>query len=206
MTIRVVLVDDHSRVHQVISEMLDFADDIELVGQAARGEEAVQLCDELMPDLVLMDVIMPGMGGAAATRQILEKHPDIKVLALSSFQDESSVREMLQSGAIGYVLKDSQIEDLENTIRTAHEGKSVLSAEVTRILLNGASATEDFGLSERELEVLRRMAAGDNNQQIALHLTISVSTVRFHISNILGKLEVDTRAEAIVKATRNKLV
>ena len=111
-TIRIILVDDHRRIHQAISEMLDYFDDIELVGQGSNGLEAIQLCEEHQPDLVLMDIVMPVMDGVEATKRILEKQPDIKILALSSFQDQDTIRAMLKSGAIGFVLKDSSVDDL----------------------------------------------------------------------------------------------
>lgn len=206
--IRVILIDDHRRIHQVISEILGFADDIKLVAQGSNGQEAIHLCDEYQPDLVLMDVMMPGMDGIEATRRILEKHPNIKILALSSFQDQDSVRAMLDSGACGYVLKDGSIDDLDTTIRTTYEGKAVFSTEVTQVLMQSPDqdSQRDYDLSEREREVLKLMAEGLNNGEIAAQLTISQSTVKFHISNIISKMGVETRAEAMVLAAKNNLV
>jgi len=210
--IRMILVDDHRRVHQAMAEMIDFIDDIELLAQASNGEEAVHLCDQYQPDLVLMDVVMPVMDGVEATKRIMAKHPNIKILALSSFKDPTTVREMLENGAIGYVLKESSVDDLEHTIRTAYEGQGVLSPEVIHGLLDTQEEEPtpepqiDNNLSPRELEVLQLFATGMTNGEIAVDLTISVSTVKFHISNILDKLEVDTRAEALVLAAKNNLI
>lgn len=212
-TIGIILVDDHRRVHQAMAEMIDFIDDIELLGQASNGEEAIALCDQYKPDLVLMDVVMPVMDGVEATKHITAKHPDIKILALSSFKDPTTVREMLENGAIGYVLKESSVDDLEHTIRTAYEGQGVLSHEVIQGLLETPDDNNqpveppiDNNLSPRETEVLKLFATGMTNGEIAVELTISVSTVKFHISNILDKLEVDTRAEALVIAAKNNFV
>ena len=204
--IKIILVDDHRRVHQAISEMLSFVDDIELLAHGSNGLEAIELCDLYRPDLVLMDIVMPVMDGVEATKQILKKHPNIKVLALSSFKDQDSVRTALESGAVGYVLKDSSVDDLENTIRAAYEGQSILSPEIMQALLKMPTSDQAINLSSRELEVLKLFSNGMTNNQIAMILTISVSTVKFHIANILNKLEVDTRAEAIVIAAKNNLV
>lgn len=205
-TIGIILIDDNRRVHQAITEMLSFFDDIELLAHGSNGREAVNLCDQYQPDLVLMDVVMPIMDGVEATRQIRKKNPHIKILALSSFQDHDTVRAMLESGAIGYVLKDSSVDDLENTIRTAVEGQSILSPEIMQALLGKPQPTAETNLSSREQEVLKLFASGMTNNEIASILTISVSTVKFHITNILNKLGVDTRAEAIVIAAKSNLI
>lgn len=203
--IRLMVVDDHSLVHRTVSISLEAVDDIEIVAHASNGEQALVLCDEAKPDLILMDMIMPGMDGIEATRRILEKQPEVKILALSGFRDQVGIREMLESGAVGYVLKDATTDSLANTIRTAYEGKSVLSPEVTSILLTGNKEKPDYGLTPREFEVLKSMTEGLNNREIAAQLSISVSTVRFHITNITTKLNVETRTEAIVLAARQNL-
>lgn len=206
--IRIILIDDHSRVHQAIAEMLDFIDDIVLVGQGSNGQEAVSLVAEHRPDLVLMDVIMPVMGGPDATRAIQQSFPGTKVLALSSFQDIDSVRAMLDAGAIGYVLKDGAVDDLADTIRTAHQGKAIFSAEVAQALLqpNDDAPRQTYDLTERELEVLHCLADGLTHGQIADKLVISQSTVRYHSNNILAKMGVQTRSEAVALAVRSGLV
>lgn len=207
--IRILLVDDHAWVHQAVTTILKIAPDMRLIGQAQNGMEAVRLCDELQPDLILMDVVMPHINGIEATRMIHEKYAHIKILVLSSFQDDDSVRAMLDSGAMGYVVKGALSGDLISAIRTAMTGASVFSAEVTSVLLKSAqdgADGHDFGLTARELEVLRLMAKGDNNPEIAEKLVISQSTVKFHINNILDKMGVTTRSEAIVIAAKNNLV
>jgi len=206
-TIRILLADDQLRVHEAVVLALRDAPDIRLVGQAANGDEAIALCAQLQPDLVLMDVLMPGIGGIEATRQIHRRHPHIKILVLSAMQDDESVRAMLENGAVGYVLKDSLAHDIPATIRAAHSGNMIFSQVITQRLLNQVSADmRDFGLTEREMEVLRLMAEGLNNGELAARLFISASTVKFHIVNILDKMGVQTRPEAIVLAAKNNLV
>ncbi|MEM6527888.1 MAG: response regulator transcription factor [Chloroflexota bacterium] len=207
--IRILIVDDHRIVHQALSEMIGFVDDFELVGQGSNGNEAVALCAELKPHVVLMDVMMPGMDGIEATRQILQQSPNIKILALSSFQDDSSVQSMLRSGALGYVLKDTSVDELESVIRTVNEGNAVISSNLMQSILQPAPDTptaNDFNLSPREHEILKLIAAGMSYGQIAEKLTISMSTVKFHVSNMLEKLGVATRNEAIAIAAKNGLV
>ncbi|MEL6148005.1 MAG: response regulator transcription factor [Chloroflexota bacterium] len=207
--IRILIVDDHRIVHQALSEMIGFVDDFELVGQGSNGHEAVALCAEHAPHVVLMDVVMPGMDGIEATRQILAQHPEIKILALSSFQDDASVHAMLSNGAKGYVLKDASVDELESVIRTVYEGNTVISSDLMQSLLQSSEAptpTQDFNLSPREHEILKLIAEGMSYGQIASKLTISMSTVKFHVSNMLDKLSVATRNEAIAIAARNGLI
>lgn len=204
--IRIILVDDHRRVHQAFAEMISFFDDIELLAHGSNGMEAIELCDQYHPDLVLMDVVMPIMDGVKATKHIHKKHPDIKIVALSSFRDSDTVRTMLENGATGYVFKDSSVDDLENTIRAAYEGQSILSPEIMQSLLDTPQADNETNLSSREQEVLKLFASGMTNNEIATVLTISVSTVKFHVTNILEKFGVNTRAEALVIAAKNNLV
>ena len=204
--IKVMLVDDHRRVHQAISEMLSFYDDIELIAQANNGRDAVELCEVYQPDLVLMDVVMPIMDGVEATKHIIQKQPAMKILALSSFREHNAVRDMLESGAIGYVLKDSSVDELEDTIRIAHAGQSVLSPEVMQTLFEVPQSNLAGTLSPREKEILTHFANGKTNGEIAATLNISISTVKFHISNIICKLGVQTRAEALVTAAKHNLV
>ena len=210
--IRVLLVDDHSPIHIAISANIEiFDDEFEIVGHASNGEEAIKLAAQLNPDVILMDVIMPKMDGIEATRRIHEQSPAIKILALSSFQDESSVRDMIKAGAVGYVLKNSSIDDIAHTIRAAYSGKSVFSNEVTQALMNATpekppAPTGDFDLTPREFDVLRLMVKGHNNNQIADELTISLSTAKFHVSSILSKLSASSRVEAVATAIENNLV
>jgi two-component system, NarL family, response regulator LiaR len=206
--IRIVLVDDHLRVHEAVTTVLKSVEDIVLIGQGSNGAEALQLCEELQPDLILMDIVMPGMNGAEATRLIHQKFPNIKILVLSSLQDDESVHAMLENGAMGYILKGSLASDLVDTLRTAYSGKSVFSKEITQVLMRVPphEKSHDFGLTRRELEILKLMTEGLNNGEIAARLVISQSTVKFHITNIVQKMGVDTRAEALVVATKNHLV
>jgi NarL family two-component system response regulator LiaR len=205
--IRVILIDDHRRVHEAVFTVLNSVEDIALIAQGSNGKEALQLCEEHQPDLILMDVVMPVMSGLEATKLIHQRYPHIKILVLSSFQDDESVRAMLQHGAVGYILKGSLIDDLVNTIRITHSGKAVFSSEIASTLLNSAQPkVQDFGLTGRELEILQLMTEGLNNGEIAAKLVISPSTVKFHIANILHKMNVETRAEAIVLAAKNNLV
>lgn len=206
--IRLVIVDDHRVVHQALAEMISFVDDFELVAQGSNGNEAVALCREFQPDVVLMDVVMPELDGVEATRQILEHNPNIKVLALSSFQDSDSVNSMLKNGASGYILKHASIDEIEYVIRTVNNGNNVIDSQLMqRIMQQTPDASEnDFHLSSREIEILKLIAGGMSYSQVADHLTISMSTVKFHVSNILAKLGVETRNEAILIAAKNNII
>jgi two-component system, NarL family, response regulator LiaR len=209
--IRLIVVDDHIKVHQGIAAIIDAFDDLEIVGHASNGQEAISLVNEQRPDLVLMDMIMPVMNGIEATKRIHEGQPDVKILALTSFQDGDSVRQMLNAGAVGYVLKNASIDDLVHTIRAAHSGKIVLSPEVSALLLAPQAApapvrNTDFGLTQREREILRLLVSGKNNGEIAAALVISLSTVKFHVSSIFAKLNVTNRVEAARLAMENGLL
>ena len=205
--IRVVLVDDHSTIHLEIGALLKSFDDLELVGQGRTGLEAVRLSDEYQPDIILMDMVMPVMNGIDATRLILERHPQIKIIAMSGFDDRDTVQAMLDAGAVGYILKTAHPEDLVNSLRAVYDGQSVLSREVMKTILSRPeSPARDYGLTRRELEILRLMVEGKTNPEIASALTISASTVKFHTSNIFQKLGVESRAAAIVLAAKQNLV
>ncbi len=206
--IRILVVDDHTRVHMNIKQALADFEDLEIVAHGSNGEEALQLSREYHPDVVLMDVIMPGMNGIEATQAIHAQFPDIKILALSSFQDDEAVRAMLQVGAIGYVLKTASIDDLAHTIRAAYSGKSVFSPEVVTALLDAPQdkPLQNFGLTPREHEVLKLLVDGLNNTEIAEALTVSLSTVKFHAISIFAKLGVTNRVEAVALAVEKKLV
>ena len=181
--IRVVTVDDHAILLGGLRFLLLAFDDIELVGEARSGPEAVRLCAQLQPDVVLMDMMMPGMDGAATTRAIKEQNPDIQVLVLSSFHDQDTVQRAMQAGAIGYLLKDVPIDELANGIRAAYAGKPVLAAEVARVLVQAANqpASEaGIDLTERQLEILALMVEGLTNNEIAKRLFLSPYTARPH--------------------------
>ncbi len=204
--IRVVLVDDHYQMHRVVQEILSATSDIRLVGQAANGQEGINLCGQYLPDIVLMDVVMPVMDGIEATQLLNERHPEIKILVLSSFQDHESVYAMLRNGAVGYLTKGSLAEDLTDTIHATYQGKMVFSSEIGAQLIAPPQPIENFHLTDRELEVLVHMAEGLTNQQTALKLAISTSTLKYHMNNIYQKLGVQTRSEALVLAAKNNLV
>ena len=206
--IRVLVVDDHTMVRRGLATFLKVFDDLDLAGEAASGQEAVSLCAELQPDVVLMDMVMPDMDGATATRLIRKQSPSTQVLALTSFKEEILVQSALQAGAIGYLLKDVSADELAQAIRSAYAGRSTLSPEAAQALVHATSQPPAPGLdlTEREREVLTMMVEGLNNTQIAARLTISPSTVKSHVSNILSKLGVASRTEAVTLALRNRLV
>ena len=204
--IRVVLVDDHQQMHQIVRSTLGATKDIKLVGQGANGQEGIALCEQHQPDIVLMDVVMPVMDGIEATKVLRERLPAIKVLVLSSFQDHESVYAMLRNGAVGYLTKSSLAHDLTDTIRATFQGKMVFSSEVGAQLLSPPQPTVNFHLTNRELEVLVLLAEGLTNQQSAQKLSISQSTLKFHMINIFEKLGVQTRSEALVLAAKNNLI
>lgn len=207
--IRIVLVDDHAVVRSGLGAFMLAHDDLELVGEASNGERAIVLCQQTQPDVVLMDLMMPGMDGAMATRHIREKCPNTQVLALTSFKEKELVEGALQAGAIGYLLKDISADELANAIRAAAAGKPTLAQEAQQVLIEGTRAPADkpgFDLTEREREVLALMTEGLNNNQIAERLVISLSTAKFHVSSILSKLNAATRAEAVSIALKNRLV
>ena len=207
--IRVLVVDDHRHVHEVISRVLLGIPDICIAGQAANGAEAIELCEEVKPDLILMDVVMPVMDGMQATERIRETYPDLKILVLSSFQDHESVYQLLRGGAVGYVTKDALTHDLVNVIRTTMQGKAVFSPNVIEKLISpdaAPAATEKFNLTDRELEILVAMADGLTLQQIALKFSIALTTVKYHSANIFRKLGAQNRSEALVVALKNNLI
>lgn len=207
--IRVLIVDDHRHIHEVITRVLMGISDISIVGQAANGAEAVRLCEEFKPDLVLMDVVMPVMDGMQATERIREKYPDLKILVLSSFQDHESVHQLLRGGAAGYITKDALTNDLVNVIRTTMQGKAVFSPDVIEKLISpqaAAPATDKFNLTDRELEILVAMADGLTLQQMALKFSIALTTVKYHSANIFRKLGAQNRSEALVVALKNNLI
>jgi NarL family two-component system response regulator LiaR len=206
--IRVLIVDDHSMVRAGLATFIRVKADLDLVGEGRNGQDALRLCEQLQPDVVLMDLVMPRMDGLEATRAIRERWPHIQIIALTSFKEKERVHKALQAGAIGYLLKDVSADELAEAIRAAHAGRSTLAPEATQALIQVASQPPAPGhdLTPREREVLALMVEGLNNPQIGERLFISVTTVRSHVSNILSKFGVSNRAEAIALALRNKLV
>jgi NarL family two-component system response regulator LiaR len=206
--IRVMLVDDHTMVRRGLATFLKVFDDLELAGEAESGEAAIRLCAEVLPDVILMDMVMPEMDGATATRAIRRKFPQVQVIALTSFKEGDLVKNALEAGAIGYLLKDVSADDLVRAIRSAHAGRATLSPEAAQSLVETSNLPPAPGLdlTEREREVLTLMIEGLNNTQIAGRLTVSPSTIKSHVSNILAKLGVASRTEAVTLALRNRIV
>ncbi|HSQ27063.1 MAG TPA: response regulator transcription factor [Anaerolineales bacterium] len=207
--IRVLLVDDHAVVRSGLAAFLTAFDDMELAGEASSGERAIPLCQQVQPDIVLMDLVMPGMDGATATHKIREQSPHIQVIALTSFKEQDLVQGALQAGAIGYLLKDISADELANAIRAAYAGKPTLAPEAAQALIQAARSTfEKPGddLTERERDVLALMIQGLSNAQIAEELFVSLSTAKFHVSSILSKLGVASRTEAVSFALQHHLV
>ena len=206
--VRVLLVDDHAVVRSGLAAFLLAFDDLELVGEAGSGEEAVRFCEEHRPDVVLMDLVMPGMDGAAATRAIRERWPQVQVIALTSFKEKELVQGALEAGAIGYLLKNVTADELAEAIRKAHAGKPTLAPEAAQVLIQATREPPSLGydLTAREREVLALMVEGLSNPEIAERLVVSPSTVKFHVSNILSKLGVAGRTEAVALAVQSGLV
>jgi len=208
--IRVMVVDDHAVVRSGLSAFLLAYDDLKLVGEAADGDEARRLCERVRPDVILMDMVMPRMDGATATKAIRARHPEIQVIALTSFKENDLVQRALEAGAIGYLLKNVSGDELAAAIRAAHVGRPTLAPEATQALIHKATQPPatilGHDLTERERDVLELMVEGLNNVEIAERLIVSRSTVKFHVSNILSKLHASSRAEAVGVAVKNKLV
>ncbi len=209
-TIRVMLVDDHAVVRSGLSAFLLAYDDLELVGEAGDGEEAVSLCGRLRPDVILMDLVMPRMDGATATKLIRERFPDVQIIALTSFKEDDLVESALRAGAIGYLLKNISSDELADAIRAAHAGRPTLAPEAAQALIHTTRSAGlpalGHDLTEREREVLALMVEGLNNSEIAERLIVSRSTVKFHVSNILSKLHASSRTEAVALALQKHLV
>jgi NarL family two-component system response regulator LiaR len=203
-----MIVDDHAMVRSGLRMFLSTQEDIEVVAEAENGQEAVLLCAELQPDVVLMDLVMPQMDGATATAQIRKTQPRTQVIALTSFLEKNLVRDALRAGAIGYVLKDVDSGRLAEVIRAAHRGQATLSSPVAQVLVESASEVPvpDYGLTERETEILSLLVEGQTNKEIAAQLSLSSGTVRIYVSNILSKLGVRNRTEAARLALQQGIV
>ena len=206
--IRVMLVDDHAMVRKGLATFLKVFDDLELAGEADSGAAAIQICAKVLPDVILMDMVMPEMDGATATRAIRQQFPHVQVIALTSFKEGDLIKNALEAGAIAYLLKDVSADDLVRAIRAAHVGRATLSPEAAQSLVDAANQPPMPGLdlTEREREVLTLMIEGLNNTQIAGRLTVSPSTIKSHVSNVLSKLGVASRTEAVTLALRSRIV
>lgn len=207
--IKVVIADDHAMVRGGLKMFLDSIEDLELVGQASNGREAIQVCHEINPDVVLMDLIMPETDGVEAIKSILAANSNIRIIALTSYKEDELVYAALKAGALNYLLKDVSPDDLAQAIRDAYHGKGTINAEVTQALMRIAEKSlpsQQFPLNKRELEVLRLIVQGRSNSQIANELHLGTSTIKFHVSNILLKIGVASRTEAAAFAVQHKLV
>ena len=207
-SIRVMIVDDHNVVRSGLSAFLMVFDDLDLIAEAGSGEEAVRLCAEHKPDVVLMDLMMPGMDGAEATAAIRSQFPATQVIALTSFREEDLVQRALKAGALSYLLKNVSADELADAIRAAYAGRPTLSPEATAALIHAATQPPkiDYELTPRELDVLGLMVQGKNNPEIAKSLVVSRSTVKFHVSSILSKLGVNGRTEAVALTIKEKIL
>jgi NarL family two-component system response regulator LiaR len=206
--IRILLVDDHAVVRSGLSKFLMVNKDLELVGEASEGAEAIQMTGMKKPDVILMDLMMPGMDGITATREIHQKYPSVKIIALTSFSEQNMVQGALQAGAIGFLQKNVTAGELGSAIRSAHAGRMTLSPEAAQSLAQTVTQSHlpGNGLTDRERDVLRCMVEGLNNNEIAGKLVISLGTVKFHISNIFQKLGVDSRVEAVKIGIEQKII
>jgi NarL family two-component system response regulator LiaR len=204
--IRVLIVDDHDMLRKGIASFLYSMPDLELVGEASSGSEAIELCAELNPDVVLMDLVMPEMDGVTAIQHIHSRQPDIHLIALSSFAEHDLVKSALKAGAAGYILKNVPAEKLAEAIRMANSGIAPLSPEITSNLFAPSESSTQFKLTPREQEVLALVVEGFSNAEIAYRLGISQFTVKNHVSNILTKLGVASRTDAVRVAIQNNLV
>jgi two-component system, NarL family, response regulator LiaR len=203
-----MIVDDHAVVRSGLSAFLLAFDDLEFVGDAAGGAEAVGRCAALQPDVVLMDLVMPEVDGAEATRRIKQACPQVQVIALTSYKEDDLVQGALKAGALSYLLKNVSADELADAIRAAHAGRSTLAPEAAEVLIKAATEepVAECELTTRELEILKLMVAGESNPDIAARVFLSRSTVKFHVSNILMKLGAGSRTEAVAIALQRGLV
>jgi len=209
--VRVLLVDDHEMVRIGLAAVLGTEDGIEVVGEAGNGMDGLRLAREYSPDVVLMDLVMEGMDGIETTRRIMEEMPDIRVIVLTSFLDDEKMYPVIEAGAFSYLLKTSRASEIADAIRAAARGQSVLESQVASKMMNRfrrppqAAAQPHEDLTEREMEVLKLIALGKSNQEIADDLFIGIKTVKYHLTNLFGKLGVEDRTQAAIYAHRNGL-
>ncbi|MBD8013181.1 response regulator transcription factor [Microbacterium sp. APC 3898] len=206
--IRILLVDDHEMVRIGVSAYLQSQKDMEVAGEASNGQEAVEMALELRPDLILMDMVMPIMNGAEATKAIVDQWPEAKIMIVTSFLDDDKVYPALQAGAVSYILKTSKASRIADSIRETMNGTPVLEPEVMSKMMKQMRHERVLhdDLTEREMEILLLLAGGLTNQEIADQLFIALKTVKTHVSNILAKLEVHDRTQAVIYAFQHKLI
>jgi two-component system response regulator DegU len=211
MAIKVMIVDDHNLVREGLKAVFSQGDEIEVVGEAGSGEQAIEMVDQVKPDVILMDISMPGMNGIQATKAIRDKHPDSKIVILTMLDQEGYVYEAIKAGATGYMLKSTSSDELVNAIQTVNEGKALLHPDATAQLLKefvslAQNKAKDYGLSNREMEVLQLLSEGKTNKEIAKALWISEQTVKTHVAHIFDKLGTSDRTETVAQALRTGLV
>lgn len=210
MTVRILITDDHSVVRQGLRMFLELDDELEVVGEAANGAEAIAMTRELQPDVVLMDLLMPVMDGLTAIGEIRREMPGVEVVALTSVLEDASVVGAVRAGAIGYLLKDTNADELRRAVKAAAEGQVQLSPEAAVRLMREVRTPESpdapDALTERETDVLRLLAEGQSNKEIARSLSIGEKTVKTHVSSILSKLNVQSRTQAVLQAMRSGLI
>lgn len=206
--IKVLIIDDHYMVRRGLIALLENFDDFTIVADVGDARIGAELCNQHQPDVVLMDIIMPGMDGIAATKIIRERCPDTQVIALTSYHDETQVQEALKAGAIGYLMKNVSVDELAHAVRRAHQGQPTLAPEAAQALISATVRPPAPGhdLTEREREVLALMVEGLNNREIAERLVISNSTVKNHVSNILDKLRTSSRTQAVAMAVEHHII
>ncbi|KON70629.1 LuxR family transcriptional regulator [Peribacillus butanolivorans] len=208
--IKVLFVDDHEMVRIGVSAYLSAQADIEVIGEADNGLKAVELAMELRPDIILMDLVMPEMDGIEATKRIIEKWPEAKIIIVTSFLDDEKVYPALEAGATSYMLKTSKASEIARAVRSTFQGQSVLEPEVTGKMMEKLRRPQKTQLHEqltnREMEILLLMTQGKTNQEIADELYIALKTAKVHVSNILSKLAVQDRTQAVIYAFKHSLV
>lgn len=205
-TIRLVIADDHPVVRDGLRAMLDTQPDIDVVGEASTGAEALSMARSLRPDLVLMDLQMPELDGASATEQIRAEHENVHVLVLTTYGTDADISRAIEAGATGYLLKDARREDLFNAVRLAARGESVLSPGVASRVLGRMRAPAEEALSAREIEVLGAVARGLSNREIAKELHVSEATIKTHLLHVFAKLGVDDRTAAVTVALERGII
>lgn len=207
-TIRIMIVDNHDIVRNGLKFILETEDELEFVGESATGENALNVCSNVVPDVILMDLFLPGMNGIQTIKKIMTSHPNLKIIALTSYDDKELVKQALQAGAISFIKKDISTRELIEAIRNAYLGLPTLSSDAAQILIASTRQSARIGedLTDRELSVLELLVLGYSNQRIADELMISRSTVKHHVSSILSKLQVKNRAGAVAVALEKKLL
>jgi two-component system, NarL family, response regulator DegU len=211
MPVKVMIVDDHNLVREGLKAVFAQGDEIDVVGEAGSGEEAIEMVEKVKPDVILMDISMPGINGIQATKQIRDKHPDAKIVILTMLDQEGYVYEAIKAGATGYMLKSTSSDELVNAIQTVNDGKALLHPDATAQLLKefvtlAQNKAKDYGLSNREMEVLQLLSEGKTNKEIAKALWISEQTVKTHVAHIFDKLGTSDRTETVARALRSGLV